>query len=337
MDYLNDILSYLNKELSPDAEREFLNRLETDEQLRKEFYCQKNLLAVSNGVIDFEQTASRSDISRFMFRLNALRSQEKGMTKRNRWFNFYRAAVIIALPIIVLAGLKLYRDASHTSAIESTVFYTETYVPKGERTKLLLPDGTEVFVNADTRVRIPSNFSPTHRMLWIEGEAHFDVMKDPEHVFLVETPSIDLEILGTSFNLNCYPEKETVETTLESGIVRFAGTERVTIDGRILKPGHTAVYNKDSKTLEVDEIRDNELATGWTDGVLKFRDVTLGELVKKLERRYDVTIVVKDQALLLEKYTGKIRNETIQEVMNNFALATPFNVQYRRDEIIVSK
>ncbi|MBI9064782.1 MAG: FecR domain-containing protein [Marinilabiliaceae bacterium] len=330
------ITRYLANQLSDKERADFEGAIKKDVQLKKEFILQKNLWSLSYSLEQFGKPLENTESNRFIFQLDQKREAEKSKLRVMRRLQFYKVAALIAISLMIGSIGMLILNYSEVDRSEE-VFYTESYVPKGERSELTLPDGTHLLINADTRVKIPSDFSKTNRRLWIEGEGYFTVTSDSLHPFLLETPTINVEVLGTVFNIGCYPAEEEVEVVLEEGRVMFSGTNNTLVDGIVLKPGETAKYIKSSKELVVQQTGNITYVTGWKEGVFRFKNMTFGELVVKLERQYNVEIDVRDPELLDERFTGEVNSETVRSVMQNFALATPFNVSFKGRHITVTK
>ncbi len=309
--------------MSESDKQRFYNALEEDKELKREFIKQKNLWAVSTSLSQKDKSAE-NDSNLFLYRLNRRKEDEQHTHRLTFRLNAYKIAAVVMFALL-LGSVAVMLNQS-TLNQETEVFYTETYVPKGEKSELTLPDGTHITINADTKLRIPSNFSASNRQLDLAGEAYFNVKHDSEHPFIVKTESINIEVLGTSFDLSCYPDEEMVTTILDEGKIRFAGANNNKVNGTYLKPGETAYYHKSSGVFKVQETVKTDKASSWKQGVISFKDMPFYLLAKKIERQYDVEIEI-DESLKFEKYTGEINEETVWAVMNNFAIATPFNVE----------
>jgi len=312
----------------------FKRALEQDTELKKEFIKQKNIWAVSTSVATPDEAQNTTDADRFIYRLSKVKSDMQITQHLKVRLHVYKIAAVLLFGLLM--GSMGYLLLSNTENVQSEqVFYTDTYVPKGDKLELTLPDGTHIFVNADSKLRIPSNFSRENRHLWIEGEAYFNVTQDTDNPFLIVTPSINIEVLGTSFDLSCYANDEIVTTVLDEGSVRFSGANNVKINGALLKAGETARYHKETGIFRIVETKDEGYASAWKQGQLKFKDMPFYELARKIERLYDVEIEMDDE-LKFERYTGEINSETVWAVMNHFAIATPFNVTVNGRQIKVT-
>ncbi len=316
--------------MSDEEKESFLSAIEQDTKLRKEFIRQKNLWAVSTSL--GQGNAQKHDADYFLYKLNA---------KKNEAFTIQRlsgrlAAFKVAAAVLFLAliGSVAKLTMLHLAGNETPVFYTETYVPKGEKSELTLPDGTHLYINADTRVEVPSTFSETNRRLKIDGQAYFEVKHNSDSPFLVETESVNIEVLGTSFDVSCYKDDEMVTTMLDEGKIRFVGANNNKVNGTFLKPGETAYYHKSSGVFKIKATDKGHNQAAWKEGKLKFKDMPFHVLAAKIERLYNVEITM-DDALKFQRYTGEIDDETVREVMNNFAIATPFDVEFSGRKIYV--
>jgi len=306
-----------------DAERhDFFLALESNQALKDEFIKQKNLWAVSTSLsIGGQDDNSETDL--FLYQLKNRKEEDKKYRGLVFKLNSYKvaAAVMLALLLGSVAIMLQQNPRPHQK-----LAYTEMFVPKGEKSEITLPDGTHVFINAGSKLLVPTSFSATNRHIQLHGQAYFSVEHDPENPFIVATESINIEVLGTRFDLACYPDEEFVTTTLDEGSVRFNGANNNTVNGRVLKPGETARYHKSSGVFKIQKAEPSVNASSWKEGVFRFKDMPFNTLAKRIERMYNVEIEI-DPKLKFERYTGEISDETIWDVMNNFAIATPFNVE----------
>lgn len=326
------IIQYLSDRMSESEKERFYKALEEDRELKKEFIKQKNLWAVSTSLGERDPSSER-DTGLFLYRLNQGKENDKVNRRLTIHLNTYRIAAAVMFALL-LGSVAILLNQGYRNTNQE-VLYTETYVPKGEKSEMILPDGTAITLNADTRLRIPSDFSVTNRHLELAGEAYFNVKHDTDNPFTVVTESINIEVLGTSFDLSCYPDEDMVTTVLDEGKIRFAGANNNKVNGTYLKPGETAYYHKSSGVFKVKETDKTDRASSWKQGVITFKDMPFYLLVKKIERQYDVEISV-DESLKFEKYTGEINEETVWAVMNNFAIATPFNVESSGRKITIT-
>jgi len=208
-----------------------------------------------------------------------------------------KVAAVIAL---TLAINYLYQE--YESNNEAVAMNTVS-VPAGQRTNITLPDGTNVWLNARTTLQYPTTFNKKQRTVILKGEAYFDVAKNKKTPFIVRTKQYDIEVLGTQFDVNAYPDRETFETTLMKGCVKVSSQQspRQTIT---LTPGHK-VYAEDEK-LKTSKVNDFN-PYRWKEGLICFKDELFQTIIEKFEQYYDIRIIINNSSTLKYSYTGKFR------------------------------
>ena len=172
-------------------------------------------------------------------------------------------------------------------------------IPVAADYQLRLSDGTVVYLNSETTLRYPEIFAGKERKVYLEGEAYFEVAKDPVHPFKVIVNQLEVEVLGTHFNINAYPGQNGIATTLAEGKVKVADGGRQVV----LKPGEQAWATDDG--LQVREVDVKEF-TGWKDGLFRFRQMPLKEIMIQVYRWYGVGADFADDELAEITFTGVI-------------------------------
>lgn len=226
-------------------------------------------------------------------------------------------------------GELLYSFAKNVSSVSETlpeeVIYNKIETPFGGKYQINLPDGSKVWLNSASTLRFPALFSGNTREVELNGEAYFDVAKNPNKPFKVITKDQIVEVLGTQFNINSYSDEETFKTTLIEGSVKIIYKDRVVL----LSPGQQFQPNmKSSKVIEAD----TEEVTAWKNGYFLFKDEDIRSIMRKISRWYNVEV----------NYSGNIpdvgfggnisRSKDINEVLNVLQLtnAVHFKVEGRR-------
>jgi Fe2+-dicitrate sensor, membrane component len=198
-----------------------------------------------------------------------------------------RIASIFLLPIIsALLTYWIMQDKNEPSAL--TAEMVEYIVPDGEIKQILLPDSSKVWLNAGSMLLFPESFSGTDRRLFLSGEATFKVTKDPGRPFIVRTQYMQVEAFGTTFNVKSYVDAGITAVTLEEGSVR------VDVDGKVsaselIRPDEQFVYDhRRGKTVKLQV--DAELVVKWKEGYLVFEDASFEDIIRTVERRFNVTV-----------------------------------------------
>lgn len=229
-----------------------------------------------------------------------LARQKKG-TLHIRWNSLRNELLKIAGVILLTLGVA-YLYQQYEMAIESPAMQT-IYVPAGQRMNITLPDGTSVWLNARTTIQYPLTFNRKTRQIKLDGQAYFDVAKNPEKPFIVQTKMFDVEVTGTKFDVEAYSDKNKFETALMQGSVKLvsvANPRKVLM----LKPDCKA-YLEDGE-LKVVPVEDYNIYR-WKEGLLCFTNETFATIMKDFENYFEVTIKVSNQKVSEYYYTGKFR------------------------------
>lgn len=222
-----------------------------------------------------------------------------------------------------------FGDAKNT-IVDTSI--TRIDIPYGQKFKLKLSDGTLVWLNSGTSLKFPQTFSSKAdtRRVEVIGEAYFEVAKDREKPFIVHTPSVDVKVLGTHFNISSYPNDSRTETTLMEGEVNvYRSSEKNPIK---LSPNQQAVLKKTDQSFEINKVLANDF-NSWIDNILIVDGLSFLELKKKLERRYNVTIVCEIEALLDNRYRGEFEDESLTEILKTIALSSDFDFEIKGKQV----
>jgi len=182
------------------------------------------------------------------------------------------------------------------------LIYNVLNVPRGGEFSLILADGTQVWVNSDSRLRYPVQFGSGKREVFLQGEAYFEVAEDSEHPFVVHTSLGQVEVLGTEFNIQDYADESQVITTLVNGVVKYAATDG---ENCLLKPGFQVVDEVGTEKLQIREVNLDEYV-GWKNGLYIFYDDTLEKIMQRISRNYDVEVEFKNENLKKLRFSGEL-------------------------------
>lgn len=213
--------------------------------------------------------------------------------KRKTWIEF--AKIGVAVIVILLSGLWYL----HVTEKEESGIQTIS-VPAGQHINITLPDGSNVWLNAGTTIQYPISFGKKERLVKLDGEAYFDVAKNEDCPFIVETPKSKLEVLGTTFNVISYSNSNNYEVALIEGSVKVnIGNETLT-----LAPQHK--INIEDDKIKVTLIDDYNLYR-WKEGLICFNKESFDGIIQKLGKSYDVKLIIQNTKIKNILYTGKFR------------------------------
>jgi transmembrane sensor len=249
-----------------------------------------------------------------------------------------------------LGSKKLFN--SNSEIINGTVEpielnYTEIKVPLGAISEIILPDSSQVMLNAGSTIRFRSDYNSNNRDIQLQGEGYFKVAKNENLPLIVNTGNLKIKAVGTEFNVKAYPDEGIIETTLVSGIVEISkeGQDNVQFD---LKPNQKAIYLNKSDLITIDAIKeleplaveltktkdkdmlvspivDVDQVVAWTQSRLIIKGENLSDLCAKLQRKYDVNIVFSNDDIKKYRFSGTLENETLEQVLQAIKLNSPID------------
>ena len=260
---------------------------------------------------------------------NRVESQKEIQSTSRRGFSLsalWRYAAVVA--IIIAVGCISYWQGEVN--VKDTFADISVEAPLGSKTKLYLPDGTLVWLNAGSRMTYSQGFGVDNRKVELEGEGYFEVKRNEKIPFFVKTKDLQLQVLGTKFNFRDYPEDHEVVVSLLEGKVGLNNLLREEKEA-VLSPDERAVLNKANGLLTVESVTASN-ASQWTDGYLFFDEELLPDIAKELERSYNVKIHIANDSLKTFRFYGNFvrREQNIQEVLE--ALASTEKMQYKMEE-----
>ncbi|WKN42108.1 FecR domain-containing protein [Tunicatimonas pelagia] len=243
-----------------------------------------------------------------------------------------RIAATLVLPIIALAVYYfIYQTTEVTSATLAPHVSYEN--PSGQRSKIRLPDGSTVWLQAASALQFPPGLRGPLREVSLVGEAFFEVTENPDRPFVVHTPDMDVRVLGTSFNVSAFPDDSVTETTLVSGSVALRQPND-SIDQLIIEPNQQAYYHHASGAFSSQTV-DPSFATAWKEGYLKFQNHSFAEVATELERWYGVTIQYDAQKLSDQPITFTLSDESLEQVLHHLTTLLPIHYTIDRQHIII--
>ncbi|NJO87814.1 MAG: DUF4974 domain-containing protein [Chloroflexia bacterium] len=229
------------------------------------------------------------------------------------------------IPIMVYAGYLSFKNYSVNQITESEVIMQSFTAKLGQLSHFALSDGTQVWLNSGSTIRFPDKFVGDKRKVELEGEAYFDVVKNSGQPFLVKTNDLNIEVLGTSFNVSNYHNDSILEVVLVEGKVKlFSEYNNKEQTYGYLVPGRKAVYNKKERKVLAGKV-DVDKYISWRDGVLIFRGDPMNQVVKRLSRWFNVDITIADPEIENYVYTATFSNETLSQVLYLLKVSAPIN------------
>ena len=233
---------------------------------------------------------------------------------------------------VILGKGKTYNQEA---VVDKKPIYNTIIVPYGKKSDLLLSDGTRVWINSGSKLIYPAAFNGENREVYLEGEAIFDVAHNEEKPFKVFSKNQEIEVLGTIFNVSAYLEDEQLNTVLKSGSVKLTYLQDESKSFRIT-PGTLASLNVKTRKVERRKVNVDDYF-GWRDGYLSLKQQPLDYIVAKLSRYYNIEILIFDEELSKETFSGKLDlKDDVNKVINILNEATKMRVIKDKGKIILT-
>jgi len=249
------------------------------------------------------------------------------------WRNIAASVIIL----IAVGSLSYYAGRldtlveEHTNDITLSSAFSEITTPLGSTSKVILPDGTQVWINAGSTLKYDQDFDKSVRQVSLIGEAYFEVVPDSLRPFIVRSDNLDIEVLGTSFNVMAYENEPEIDVSLITGSinVNINNSESSSPESMILSPDTKLIYNKETKATDVTGINGND-AMAWINGRVKFVDLSFEKIARNLERKFNVSISVQNNQLKKDIFSGSFSSYyTLDQILDEIDMEN----KYRREKI----
>jgi len=312
------LYKYISDQASADETLEVREWTKSSDERKSELARLMNAWILSGLDHVVDPKLKNQEIERIWNIIRQITIKEQKKAFRIRFIR-YAAAILL---LISLSGTIGYFVSNLSSMSNSEI--TEIIVPKGQRSTVLLPDGSTVQLNSDSHLSF-SSFSKTgKRKVYLIGEGFFNVAHDKAHPFVVEATDLQVEVLGTSFNISSYPGDKLITTYLQSGKVKISDNSKNDV---FLNPNEAYSYNTITHKSVKEKI-DDQRFSDWTKGLLTIDGEKIGEFAKKLERRFDIQIEFGDELVKQHLYTGSIKDQDLITVLNALEFAS--SIKYER-------
>ena len=236
-----------------------------------------------------------------------------------------RVAAVLFVPLLLASSWLFYQQFGPTDNAKLAV--QEITSPPGIRSQVVLPDGSKVWLNAESTIRFPVPFPKDSRNVDLLGEAFFDVIKNPKQPFVVRSGHVDVKVLGTRFNYRAFKEDKNIEVVLEEGKIELNLNTNSGLKESVLIPGDRAVIEKESGEMNISNQKINKYIA-WHTGKLVFENTPMSEVASMLERWYGVEVVIQDPGIMNYRFTTTFDNESLFHVIELLGLSSPIHIEY---------
>ena len=331
----------INNQISREEFEVLLEGLDDEDILaRYEAYLQAQFESEVAKHLSEQQEAPTGRESHLKVTKSFSKPPEKASRKLSRR-NLRVTAIAASLAALLVAGLVLFfqtgfpGNSRNTAGISGESELLSKSTPTGRMFRMNLDDGSFIHMNAVSRITYPKQFDEHKREVEISGEAYFDVERDETRPFHIKVKDYQVQVLGTSFNIQAYEDDEDFSVTVESGKVKVV-LDKAGNNSAILRKNQKLVYNPETnvfKVLDVEAARE----LNWRQGILHFESTPMNKVEKILERWYGIDLVINNKTIYNKTLTGQHHNESLESVMEAIAYATGTNYVLRADTVVVLK
>lgn len=305
------------------------------------------------------------DTSKFFTEEEHLISAEPHITPAFKKLKFTAKKVLLTVCLLSIIFLSVYyfnKPINEKTKIEPVAAKCEITTKYGSKTSVVLPDGTKVWVNAASKLIYDNDYGNTTREVNLVGEAFFDVVHNAAKPFVIHTSKMDIRVLGTQFNVRCYPDESKIETSLIKGQIEVT-LKKNPAQKIYLKPNEKLILmNDDVNEIPVPELHNAQaeqkikvpeqvsinhltyqaidsaiVETSWMENKLEFVSETFEDVAKKMEKWYGVNITITNEKLKQTHLTGSFENETIEQALKALQLTIQFTYTNNENNIIITK
>ena len=331
-DYSKEELKQLLDKLDSKEEQDFLfveaERLwEKSEEHKNQFTADQEKIFVQ--ILAKIQQAENTKATTTKRKISFIKKDLTGSVFQN----LLKIAAILVIAVLLFVGG--YSVLHHPK--QNTLAYLNVKVPRGMKKRVVLPDNTTVWLNVESTLKYPQHFGKT-RTVYLTGEAYFEVTKDAKHPFIVSTPKLNVKVLGTGFDVSAYPDESQVKTTLVHGcIMAYHTNEKGVVEHQVvLSAGEQAVFSLSKGRFTIKKV-DTKVYTSWKDGNLVFKDTPLSEVIKKINRWYNVDMIANDKGIEQFDYTADFENDSLSTVLKLLKEMTPIRFTISGNRIFITR
>lgn len=322
----------------------------------QEQWKQQNVGKLIHSDKSFDKLWNKLQLQELLQNMRPQQSAEIPENNTSDYSSIKKWGYILAAAMLLTGGIWLFSPAKKGMPAHPKMDGNEVSTKFGSKTKLLLPDSTQVWLNGGSKLSYSNDYGQNIREVKLSGEAYFDVVHNAEKPFVIHTDKMDIKVLGTAFNVKCYPGEKNMETSLIRGSIevtlknrqsekimlkpneKLVLNEPETVSPKTLIGGHRIIVKQDAPIVAIqhvtyDEQENTVVESSWVENKLMFRAQSFEDLALQMERWYGVKINFESEELKKVKLTGVFKKETITQAMDYLRLTAHFHYSIQQDNI----
>ncbi len=304
MENFEDILKLITGNLAGEEKEKILSEINARKENREIFRKVKIAWAILSSS---KQLSDYDEENLYLKIQNKISGRKRNLIPAVHTVLKYAAIIIVLISLTTI----FYLNKQHPETTEE-LLYTSVVTENGQRSKVILPDSSIVWLNSGTALSYPNDFSGQNRRVSLNGQAFFQVYHKENSLFSVQANDLIVTVRGTKFDVDAYPDNDEIAVVLESGKIELTHQGIESFD-YIIQPGEKASYNIAANSLNIS-YTNASIYSSWKDGKLIFRNEPMKNVIEKLKRWYNIDIEVADSEVYNSIFSGTIKNESYEEI-----------------------
>jgi len=334
MKNLDDILNLITGNIAPERRKEvflFLKEETGNEELYRKAKITWALMSSTKKMTDYE-------IEKSYKKLHSRISSKRGFRLILPLYLRYAAAIVFLMGV---SAVMFYLSRQNFTDFSAKLSYTSVVADKGQISKVILPDSSVVWLNSGTTLTYDNNYSFENRNLDLTGQAFLEVKRNVNLPLIVAAGNLKVKVLGTRFDVKAYPDDNEVKVALVSGKVELLSSVDKSFNYK-LEPGQLAEFEPQSGGMEIKNVESSKFSS-WKEGDLVFEDTPMAEVLKELERKFDIEIEVNNPDVYKTVFNANFKNESLKEVLEYIQFSCPITYRLipgedsKKTQIILNK
>ena len=311
----DNIVNLVTGNINPEDKKKVLSEIRTNEESKDVFYKIKAAWAVLSSTKkqqDYETERTYLVLQKKIHR--------KTFPFHSKIGTFLKYAAILVI-LIGFPTLFYLNKQTSLPEIHKELKYTSVVADNGQISKIILPDSSIVWLNSGTTLSYNSGYAVTNRDLKLNGQAYMNIKRDDLNPLMVACNDLKVKVLGTNFDINAYLGDDKIQVVLESGSVQLLRTSDDAFNYR-LNPGEMAQYNIKTNDVAIKKVNAADFIS-WKEGYLIFDDVPMGDVIERLERKFDIEITVKHEEVYKSIFNANLKDESLTEILEYIQYSCP--------------
>ena len=327
--YYTLIENYINKDISNEDLNDLMTWVDISDENQHTF---REVLKTYEAADHFFKNTQQQQKSWTTIQQHISKNQNETIVTEKKTIKLVWLKIVAA--IVIISSISLLYINFQKRDLNEEIVYNEIYNPKGQKRLVTMPDGSNIYLNGDSKIKYAQNFDTKKRIVYLEGEAFFDVQHRKNQPFIVYTGKVSTTVLGTSFNINSYKSSKNLSITVQTGKVGVVVKNGKEKHVQFLYPNEQLNISTDDLVMTKKNVDATEIDS-WRVYKMVFYDKPLSEIIQMIEREYDVDIVLERASLKDIKLTAKFDKSSVRQILDVVAQLSNSKYKIYEKKVII--